>query len=59
MRVCYANRLTNASAVSATSRHLLSIVNACPRFGISTISVTPRFFCCCLNDAFAIAHGTV
>src|SRR5437762_5952345 len=35
---CYTKRLRNLSAVSATSRQPLSIVNACPRFGISTIS---------------------
>src|SRR2546428_5176564 len=49
----------NASAVSATSRQPLSIVSACPRLGISTISVTPSFRCWRLNDAFAIAQGTV
>src|ERR1700730_7059250 len=36
----WAKRCTNASAVSATSRQPLSMVRACPRPGISTISVT-------------------
>src|SRR5258708_39582085 len=53
------NRRMNASAVSATSRQPLSIVSACPRLGISTISVTQLFRCSRLNDALAIAHGTV
>jgi hypothetical protein len=44
----YANRLTNSSAVSATSRQPSSMVSACPRPGISTISVMPSFFCCFL-----------
>ena len=39
----YVKRWTNARAVSATSRQPLSIVNACPRPGISAISVTPSF----------------
>ena len=51
--------MTNASALSATSRQPLSIVSAWPRLGISTISVTPSLRFCRLNDAFAIAHGTV
>ena len=55
----FAKRCTNASAVSATSRQPLSIVSACPRPGISTISVTPSLRFCFLNEAFAIAHGTV
>src|SRR4029077_16872141 len=54
-----ANRLTNASAVSATVRPPLSIVRACPRSGISTISVTPVLRSCFLKEAFAIVHGTV
>src|SRR3954453_3862194 len=58
-RCYFANRRTNVSPVSATSRQPLSIVRACPRFGISTISVTPSLRFCFLNDAFAIAHGTV
>ncbi len=41
-----AKRFTNASAVSATSRQPLSIVNECPRFGILTISVTAAFRFC-------------
>ncbi len=45
--------------MSATSRQPLSIVSACPRFGISTISVTLAFRRCRLNDALAIADGTV
>ncbi len=57
--VASAKRLTNVSAVSATSRQPESIVSACPRLGISTISVTPSFRFCFLKDAFAIAHGTV
>jgi len=44
----YAKRLTNASAVSATSRQPLSIVSACPRPLISTISVTAGLSFCCL-----------
>src|SRR5437016_6316322 len=39
-----ANRLRKASAVSATSRHPLSMTSACPRPVICTISVTPEFF---------------
>ena len=42
------NRLTNPSAVSATSRQPLSMVNAWPRPGISMNSVTPLFFFCFL-----------
>src|SRR5205814_8264857 len=56
---CYTKRLRNLSAVSATSPQPLSIVNACPRIGISTIFVTPSLCSCCLKDACAIAHGTV
>jgi hypothetical protein len=56
---CYANRLTNASAVSATSRQPLSIVSECPRSGTLTISVTPSLPRCFLNAAFAMDHGTV
>ena len=41
-------RLTNSSAVSATSRQPLSIVSACPRLGISVISVTPVLRAWCL-----------
>ena len=59
LRLDQANRLVNASALSATSRHPLSIVRACPRLGISTISVTEGFRSYCLNEAFAMAHGTV
>ena len=33
-------RITNASAVSATSRQPLSMTSQCPRLGISMISVT-------------------
>ncbi len=39
--IVYANRLTNSSAFSATSRQPASIVNECPRPVILTISVTP------------------
>jgi hypothetical protein len=42
------NRRTNASALSATSRQPLSMVSACPRPGIFSISVTPWLSCCCL-----------
>jgi hypothetical protein len=42
----YTKRLRKVSAVLATSRQPPSIVSACPRFGIITISVTPGFFCC-------------
>ena len=35
------------------------MVSECPRFGISRISVTPGFRRWRLNDALAIAHGTV
>src|SRR5712691_2635635 len=49
----------NASEMLATSRQPLSTVSACPRLGISTISVTPLLSWWRLNDAFAIAHGTV
>ncbi len=52
-------RRMNFSAVSATSRQPLSMVSAWPRFGISVISVTLVFFCCCLNEALAIDQGTV
>src|SRR5207244_2161686 len=59
LRQAQVKRLTNSSALSATSRQPLSITSACPRFGISAISVTPLLRSCRLNDAFAIAHGTV
>ena len=36
-----ANRFTKSSAALSDSRHPLSIVSECPRFGIFTISVTP------------------
>ena len=49
----------NARAVSATSRQPLSMTSACPRFGISMISVTLSFRFCCLYEASAMAHGTV
>src|SRR5712691_4091281 len=39
-------RWTKASAVSATSRHPLSTVSACPRPGIVTNSVTASFRFC-------------
>jgi hypothetical protein len=52
-------RCTNARAVSATSRQPLSIVSACPRLGISTISATPSLRSCFLYEALAIAGGTV
>ena len=42
------NRLTNSSAVSATSRQPASIVSECPRPGILTISVTPLLRFCFL-----------
>ena len=42
-------RLTNARAVSATSRQPLSIVSECPRFGIFLISVTPSLRRCLLK----------
>ncbi len=42
----HVNRLTNSSAFSATSRHPASIVRACPRPGILTISVTPLLRFC-------------
>src|SRR6476660_4829930 len=42
------NRLTNSSAFSATSRQPASIVSACPRPGILTISVTPWLRFCFL-----------
>jgi hypothetical protein len=44
----HVNRLTNSSAFSATSRQPPSIVNACPRPGILTISVTPLLRFCFL-----------
>jgi len=59
VRRAHANLLTKASAVSATSRHPLSIVSECPRPSIFTISVTASFRFSLLYDAFAIAHGTV
>ena len=40
MRVNQLNRLMNPRAVLATSRHPLSIVNACPRAGICSCLVT-------------------
>jgi hypothetical protein len=42
------NRWTNASALSATSSQPLSMISACPRPGIFSISVTPWLSCCCL-----------
>ena len=42
----YVKRLTNSSDLSATSRQPLSIVSAWPRFGTSTISVTPGLSFC-------------
>jgi hypothetical protein len=42
------NRCMNSRAFSATPRHLLSMVSAWPRSGISTISVTPSLRCCLL-----------
>jgi hypothetical protein len=45
--IVWVKRLTNARAVSATSRQPLSMVSAWPRFLISTISVTPWLPCCC------------
>ena len=42
------NRLTNSSAVSATSRQPLSIVSEWPRFGIFLISVTAELRLCFL-----------
>src|SRR5262245_58068429 len=53
------NRCTKSSAFSATSRQPASMVSACPRPGILTISVTPVLRFCLLYDAFAIAQGTV
>ena len=47
-RRLHANRLTNSSAFSATSRQPASIVSACPRPGILTISVTPLLRFCFL-----------
>jgi hypothetical protein len=44
----HANRLTNSSAFSATSRQPASIVSACPRPDILTISVTPSLRFCFL-----------
>ena len=55
----YTNRRMNASALSATSRQPLSITRPWPRFGISTISVTPSFRFCFLYEAFVIANGAV
>ena len=46
--VAAANRLTNSSAVSQTSRQPLSIVSECPRLGIDLISVTPGLRFCLL-----------
>ena len=42
------NRLTKSSTLSATSRQPLSMVSACPRPGILTISVTPALRFCFL-----------
>ena len=42
------NRLTNSSAFPATSRQPASIVSACPRPGILTMSVTPWLRFCFL-----------
>jgi hypothetical protein len=53
------HRRTDASALSAISRQPLSMVSACPRPGIFSISVTPWLSCCCLKEALAIAHGAV
>ena len=36
----FTKRVTNASAVLATSRQPLSMTSPCPRLGISMISVT-------------------
>ncbi len=47
-RLLAVNRLTNSSAFSATSRQPASIVSACPRPGILTISVTPLLRFCFL-----------
>lgn len=55
----YVNRLTNVSAVSATSCQPWSIVREWPRLGIFSISVTPGLRFCRLKAAFAIAQGTV
>ncbi len=41
-----AKRLTNARAVSATSRQPASMTSECPRLGSSTISVTPGLRFC-------------
>jgi hypothetical protein len=35
------------------------MVSACPWPGIFSISVTPGLSCCCLKEAWTIAHGTV
>src|SRR5262249_20600390 len=59
LAVIVVNRLTNSSAFSATSRQPASIVSACPRPGILTISVTPLLRFSFLKDALAIAQGTV
>ena len=45
--------------MSATSRQPLSMVRACPRPGILTISVTPGLRCWRLNEALEMAQGTV
>src|SRR6266478_4684366 len=55
----YSWRLMNFNATSATSRQPLSIVNACPRPDIFTISVTSLLRFSRLKDAFAIDGGTV
>ncbi len=44
--------------MSATSRQALSIVRACPRPGILTISVTPGLRCRRVNEALEMAQGT-
>jgi len=52
-------RRMKVSASSATSRQPLSMVRAWLRPESSWISVTLTLCCCCLNEAFAIAKGTV
>jgi hypothetical protein len=44
----FTKRVTNASAVSATSRQPLSMTSPCPRLGISMISVTAGLRFCFL-----------
>src|SRR3954452_8134126 len=48
-----------SSAVWATSRQPVSMVNECPRLGISANSVTEAFLRCFLYAAWEIAWGTV